>query len=39
MGSDADEFIDRLFDTMLQRFQEARETPFERGREFTFKKC
>ena len=30
IGSDTDEVIDRLFDTMLKRFQEARETSFER---------
>ena len=36
MGSDTDEVIDRLFDTMLQRFQEAKETSFERGSEFIF---
>ena len=36
IGSDANEIIDRLFDTMLQRFQEAKETSFERGSEFIF---
>ena len=36
MGSDADEVIDKLFDTMLQKFQEARETSFERGSGFIF---
>ena len=36
MGSDTDEVIDKLFDTILQRFQEARETSFERGSEFIF---
>ena len=36
MGSDRDEVINILFDTMLQRFQEARETSFERGSEFIF---
>ena len=30
MGSDTDEIIDKLFDTILQRFQEAKETSFER---------
>ena len=34
MVSDTDEVIDILFDTMLQRFQDARETSFERGSEF-----
>ena len=34
MNSDIDETIDKLFDTILQRFQEARETSFERGNEF-----
>ena len=34
MGSDADDIIDKLFDTILQRFQEARETSNERGSEF-----
>ena len=36
MGSNMDEVIDRLFNTMLQRFQEAKETSFEKGREFVF---
>ena len=36
MGSNTDEVIDRLFNTMLQRFQEAKETSFERGSEFIF---
>ena len=36
MGNDTDEAINRLFDTMLQRFQDARETSFERGSEFIF---
>ena len=36
MGSDTDEVINRLFDTMLQNFQELRETSFERGSEFIF---
>ena len=30
MGTDTDEVIDILFDTMLQRFQKARETSFEK---------
>ena len=30
MGSDTEEIIDKLFDTILQRFQEAKETSFER---------
>ena len=36
MGTDTDEVIDRLFDTILQRFQRAIETS-ERGSEFIFK--
>ena len=36
MGSDTDEVIDELFDAMLQRFQEERETSFEKGNEFIF---
>ena len=36
IGSDTNQVIDGLFDTVLQRFQEARETPFERGSEFIF---
>ena len=36
MGIDTDEVIDRLFDTMLQGFQEARETSFERLSEFIY---
>ena len=36
VGSDTDEVIDRLFDTILQRFQDARETSYERGSEFIF---
>ena len=36
MGTDTDEIIDRLFDTILQRFQQAIETSFERGSEFIF---
>ena len=36
MGSNTDEVIDRLFNTMLQRFQEAKETSFERGSKFIF---
>ena len=34
MDSNTDEIIDKLFDTILQRFQEARETSFERGSKF-----
>ena len=34
MGSGADDIIDRLFDTILQRFQEAEETSNERGSGF-----
>ena len=36
MGTYTDEVIDNLFDTMLQRFQEAKETSFERGSKFIF---
>ena len=36
MGSDTNEVIDRLFDTMFQRFQKTKETSFERGSEFIF---
>ena len=36
MGSDTDEVIDTLFDTFLQRFQQAIETSSERGSEFIF---
>ena len=36
IGSDTDEVIDILFDTMLQRLQDARETSFEKGSEFIF---
>ena len=36
MGSDTDKVIDVLFDTMLQKFQEAGETSFERGSKFIF---
>ena len=36
MGSDADEVIDILFDTMLQRFQDVRETSFEKWSGFIF---
>ena len=36
IGSDADGVIDRLFDTMLQKYQEARETSFERESEVIF---
>ena len=36
MGIDTNEVIDRLFDTILQRFQELRETSFQRGSEFIF---
>ena len=35
MDSNTDEVIDKLFDTMLQKFQDARET-FEKGSEFIF---
>ena len=36
MGSNTDEIIDRLFNTMLQRLQDAKETSFERGSKFIF---
>ena len=36
MSSDTDEVINILFDTMLQKFQEIRETSLERGSEFIF---
>ena len=35
MGSNTDDAIDRLFDTLLQRFQQAIETSNDRGSEFT----
>ena len=35
MGSNTDVAIDRLFDTLLQRFQQAIETSNDRGSEFT----
>ena len=34
MGSNTGEVIDRLFNTLLQRFQNAQETSNERGSEF-----
>ena len=34
MGSDTEDLIDKLFDTILQKFQEARETSNERGSKF-----
>ena len=36
MGSNTDEVIDRLFTSKLQRFQESKETSFERGSEFIY---
>ena len=36
MGSNTDEVIDRIFSTTLKRFQEAKETSFERGSKFYF---
>ena len=33
MGSDAEDLIDKLFNTLLQRFQRSKET-YERGSEF-----
>ena len=35
MGSNTDDAIDRLFDTLLQRFQQAIEKLNDRGSEFT----
>ena len=35
-GSNTDEVINRRFDTILQRFQDAREKSFERRSEFIF---
>ena len=35
MGTDTDGAIDKLFDTLLQRFQQAIETSNERGSRFT----
>ena len=32
MGSDTEDVIDKLFNTLLQRFQHAQETSNERGR-------
>ena len=34
MGSNTEDVIDRLFNTLLQRFQNAQETSNERGSEF-----
>ena len=34
MGSDTEDLIDKLFNTLLQRFQRAQETSNERGSEF-----
>ena len=34
MGSDTEDVIDKLFNTLLQRFQRAQETSNERGSEF-----
>ena len=36
MGIDTDEVIDILFDTILQRFQRAIETSFDKGSKFIF---
>ena len=36
VGINTDEIIDRLLNSMLQSFQEAKETSFERGSEFIF---
>ena len=35
MGADTDDAIDRLFDTLLQRFQQAVETSYGKGSWFT----
>ena len=34
MGSDTEDLIDKLFNAILQRFQQAQETPNDKGREF-----
>ena len=34
MGSDTDDIIDELFTTILERFQEARETSNDKGSQF-----
>ena len=34
MGGDTKDVIDKLFNTLLQRFQNAQETLYERGSEF-----
>ena len=34
MGSDTEDVIDTLFNAILQRFQQAQETPNDKGREF-----
>ena len=34
MGSDTEDVIDKLFNTLLQRFQHSQETSNERGSEF-----
>ena len=36
MGSDTNEVIDKLIDTMLQKFQETKKTSFEKGSELIF---
>ena len=36
MGTDTDEVIDRFFNTILQRFQQAIKTSSEKGSEFIF---
>ena len=37
MGNDTDDVIDKLFDTVLKRFQQAIETSNETGSEFNHK--
>ena len=36
MGSDTDKVINKLFDIILRRFQEAKEKSSEKGSEFIF---
>ena len=36
MGNDTEDAIDRLFNTLLQRFQEAQETSNDKGNGFLF---
>ena len=39
MGADTDYAIDTLFDTHLQRFQQAIQTSNNNGSRFTYEKC